>query len=287
MEDGSAVPEFPTSIGVVDRRGSGITTITFREPGLGGTVWSVYQSFPFSISMNATAEIAVEGLPPGYVLKSVAYGGKDFGLTPFVVDGKSPATLDLTLGYDPASTLKRVTARGRVINPAPELRVTSIRFASTMTNGPALVARLQPDGSFEFADIPVGLYRTGVLDPKGGVSTSPNIFIIRGDVSNLTIDLRNNPFPEFDGVRPERTAFTDGKSTEITGVITQKLTRIGATDAAYFRMNVKDAATGVVAPWAVWVEHDWQVPKIIVGETVTVPGVPGTDGTNRFNAHPF
>jgi hypothetical protein len=52
-------------------------------------------------------------------------------------------------------------------------------------------------------------------------------------------------------------------------------------------LNVKDAATGVVTPWAVFVEHDWQVPRIIVGETITVPGVPSTDGTNRFSASPF
>jgi len=166
--------------------------------------------------------------------------------------------------------------------------VTTIRFASTMANGPVPVATLQPDGSFEFADIFVGMYRTGVIDARGGgASTSPNIFVIRDDVSGLTIDLHNNPFPEFDGVRPERTAFTDGKATEMTGVITYKLTRIGESDSAYFRMSVKDPSTGVVTPWAVFVEHDWQVPKIIVGETLTVPGVPSTDGTNRFSAHTF
>ena len=110
-----------------------------------------------------------------------------------------------------------------------------------MANGPVPVATLQPDGSFEFADIFVGMYRTGVIDAKGGgASTSPNIFVIRDDVSGLTIDLHNNPFPEFDGVRPERTAFTDGKATEMTGVITYKLTRIGESDSAYFRMSVKD-----------------------------------------------
>jgi hypothetical protein len=277
MEDRSPVPDFPNSITVADRRGSSVSVIAAYR----------VQSFPFTIPLNATAEIAIDGLPPGYVLKSVAYGGKDVGLNPFVVDGKSSGTLDLILGYDLASTQKRVAARGKVINQAPELKVTSIRFASTMTNGPSLIARLQPDGSFEFADIPIGAYRPGVIDPKGGVNTSPNILVIRDSVSGLTIDLRNNPFPEFVGVRPERTVFADGKKTELTGVITQKLTRIGTTDAAYFRLNVKDAATGAAAPWAVFVEHDWQVPKIVVGETVTVPGVPSTDGTNRFNADPF
>jgi hypothetical protein len=52
-------------------------------------------------------------------------------------------------------------------------------------------------------------------------------------------------------------------------------------------MDVKDASTGSVTPWAVFVEHEWQIPKIVVGETITAPGVPSTDGTNRFSAHPF
>jgi hypothetical protein len=276
MEDKSPVPQFPIEMRVLNRGGSFQNLSLFWQLGY----------VPLSIPLGATADIAIEGLPPGYVLKSVAYGGKDFGLTPFVVDGKSLGTLDLILGYDLTATAKKVIARGKVINQAPELKVTSIRFASTMANGPAPVVRLQPDGSFEFSDIPVGVYRWGVLDPKGSANTSPNFVVIRDDVSGLTIDLRNNPFPEFVGIRPERTVFADGKKTALTGVITQKLTPTGA-GGAYFRMNVKDAVTGVVTPWAVFAEHDWQVPKIIVGETLTVPGVPSTDGTNRFNADPF
>jgi hypothetical protein len=127
----------------------------------------------------------------------------------------------------------------------------------------------------------------GVVDAVGGASVSPNIFVVLENAALVTIDLRDNPFPEFDGVRPERTVFTGGKRTEITGVITQKLTRIGNSDAAYFRINVKDAATGVVTPWAVFIEHDWQVPKITVGEMLTVPGEASTDETKRLIALPF
>jgi hypothetical protein len=278
MEDKSPVPNFPTPLNVISRRG-----------GTGVDVGATYFAlgyFPITYSIGTTVEMAVDGLPPGYVLKSVAYGGKDFGLNAFKVDGQSLATLDLMLGYEPVSTLKKVTARGKVVNPAPELKVTSIRFASTIPSGPALVARLQPDGSFEFTDIPVGAYGWGVLDARGSASTSPNIFVIRDDVSDLKIDLRNNPFPEFYGVRPDRTAFTDGKSSEITGVITQKITLITG-DQGYFRINVKDASTGGVIPWAVFFEHEWQIPKIVVGETITVPGVSASDGTNRLSAHPF
>lgn len=291
MEDKSPVPSFPKSLTVVNRNGATGVSVgggrgTIVDVGVGG-VYSSLGFYPITYAIGTTVEIAVEGLPPGYVLKSVAYGGKDFGLTPFQVDGKSLGTLDMILGYDPVAILQKVTARGKVINPAPEWKVTSIRFASTMANGPVLVASLQPDGNFDVGDIPVGLYRTGVIDPKGGAHTSANVLDIRAAVSGLVIDLKNNPFPEFDGVRPERTVFFDGKSTQMTGVVTQKLTRIGTADSAYFRLNVKDAVTGAVTPWAVFLEHEWHAPKIVVGETLTVPGVQSTDGTMRFSASPF
>jgi hypothetical protein len=278
MEDKSIVPDFPREIRAVNRRGS---------PSLNGfSVWKSLGYFPFTIPIHSTAEIAVEGLPAGYVLKSVAYGGKDVGLNPFLIDGKALGTLDLILGYDPAGFQQKVAARGKVINPAAELKVTGIRLVSTIPKGPVLLAGLEPDGSFEFKDIPIGLYRVGVIDPKGGENTSPKIFEIGAATASLTVDLRNNPFPEFDGVPPARHAFTDGKITEITGVITQKVTRI-VGGRGYFRLNVKDASTGVISPWAVLFEHEWQIPKITVGETITVPGVASTDGTNRFSAFPF
>jgi hypothetical protein len=275
LEDGRPLPD-AFQLKVYDRRGNST-----------GVVYSSGRQIRWDIPINTTVEVAMDGLPAGYVLKSVEYGGQDIGLNPFLVDGKSRATLDLTIGYEPVSTLKKVSARGRVVNSAPASKVTTIRFTSTLPNGPALDARLQPDGSFEILEIPVGAYQTGVVDATGGANVSQNFFIIRDNVSGLTIDLQNNPFPEFDGPRPERNVFTGGKTTEITGVITQRLAPIGKSDAVYFRLNVKDAATGVVTPWAVFVEHDWQVPRIIVGETITVPGVPSTDGTNRFSASPF
>jgi hypothetical protein len=282
MEDGSAVPDFQNLMSVGALRSSS----AFLNQRV-GRVWKMSPSFGLNLPTNAMAEIVIEGLPPGYVLKSVVYGGKDFGLNPFMVDGKSPATLDLKVGYEPISTLKKVTACGGVVNLARELTVTSIRFISTIPHGPVLDVRLQSDGSFEVLDIPVGAYRMGVVDALGDAHVSPNIFVILENAALFAIDLRDNPFPEFDGVRPERTVFTGGKRTEITGVITQKLTRTGNSDAAYFRMDVKDAATGVVTPWAVFIEHDWQVPKIIVGEMLTVPGEAGTDGTKRLIASPF
>jgi len=286
MEDGSPVPDFPNLMRVGALRSSS-AFLNYRVGSPNGRVWKMNPSFGLNLATNAIAEIVIEGLPPGYVLKSVVYGGTDFGLKPFMVDGKSPATLDLTVGYEAISTLKKVTVCGDVANRARELAVTGIRLVSTMPNGPVRNVRIESDGSFLVQDIPVGAYRMGVIDALGGANVAPNIFVILDNTELITIDLRDNPFPEFDGVRPERTVFTDGKRTEITGVVTQKLTPTGNSDAAYFRMSVRNAATGVVTPWAVLIEHDWQVPKIIIGEVLTVPGVPSTDGTKRLIAFPF
>jgi hypothetical protein len=223
MEDKSTVPDFP-SVQVRERRsnsGSRFSGNLNRRLS--------DESIPLTVPMNSTAEIAVEGLPAGYVLKSIVYGGKEFGLDPFKVDGQSLATVGLTLGYDLAATSKKVTARGRLSNPAPELNLTSIRFTSTMPNGPSVTASLQPDGSFEFRDIPVGAYRAGGV--VGVRASATTVLVLRDDVAGLSIDMRDNPFPEFFDVRPERTAFTDVRSIDLTGVVTQRLTRTGVGDS--------------------------------------------------------
>jgi len=111
--------------------------------------------------------------------------------------------------------------------------------------------------------------------------------VIRDTISNLTIDLRSNPFPEFEGSGPTSSPFISGKKTEIIGVVTQKLTRIAAPDVEYFRMDVKDESTGAVTPWAIYVDHDFQAPNIVIGEKLSVTGTLSTDGTNRIDADPF
>ena len=69
-------------------------------------------------------------------------------------------------------------------------------------------------------------------------------------------------------------------------MITQRITAVGEGGSIYFRMNVTDPSTGAVSPWAVFAERDF-VPKIVVGEMITVPGILSTDGTNRISANPF
>jgi len=257
-EDGSRFPDVPMKAG--NLRGS-LNAVFEGSKGV--------LSFAVSVPIGSTAQFDVVGLPPGYFLKSVELGGRDVGLGPVVIDGKSLATLVLTAGYLPVSTLQKVTARGKVVNIAREVRVTSVSFTSTNPTGPTLVSELRPDGTFEFPSIPIGVYRPSLFS---------NLLVIPD--SNLTIDLHNNPFPESD----PQSVFTGGKKTTITGVVTEKLTFSGH---GYFRMNVKNESTGAVTPWAIYVAADWLVPKIVVGDTLSVPGTLSTDGTNRLSADEF
>jgi hypothetical protein len=244
-------------------------------------------SFRFIAGIGEAIQIRdVQGLPPGYVLKSVSYGGMNVGLSPVIID-TSDATVVLTLGFQPLSTLPKVMVRGKVLNVARELDTTSLVLRSTMPGGPTFVARLQTDHFFQFSSIPIGAYRTGVRSDAGNESVSWTLVVIRDTILNLTIDFKSNPFPEFEGAGPTSSPFRSGKKTEITGVVTQKLTGIGVPDARYFRMDVKDESTGAVTPWAVYVAHDFQAPNIAIGETYVVTGTLSTDGTNRLSADPF
>jgi hypothetical protein len=244
-------------------------------------------SFRFIAGIGEAIQIRdVQGLPPAYSFKSVSYGGKNFGLSPVTID-TSQDTFVVTLGFQPLSTLQKVLVRGKVLNVARELDTTSLILRSTMPGGPTVVALLQPDRSFEFSGIPIGAYRTGVRSDAGNESVSWTMVVIRDTILNLTIDFKSNPFPEFEGAGPTSSPFRSGKKTEITGVVTQKLTGIGVPDARYFRMDVKDESTGAVTPWAVYVEHDFQAPNIAIGETYVVTGTLSTDGTNRLSADPF
>ncbi len=244
-------------------------------------------SFRFIAGIGEAIQIRdVQGLPPGYFFKSVSYGGKNLGLNPVTIDA-SQATIVLALGFRPVSTLPKVMVRGKVLNIARELDTTSLSLTSMLPDGPTVVAPLQPDRSFDISSIPIGAYRTGVRSKAGNDSVSWTIVVIRDTISNLTIDFKSNPFPEFEGAGPTSSPFISGKKTKITGVVTQKLTGIGVPDARYFRMDVKDESTGAVTPWAVYVAHDFQAPNIAIGETYVVAGTLSTDGTNRLSADPF
>jgi hypothetical protein len=273
---------------MVTENGSPLPNISINVTTSGNNFSVEYGgSFRFIAGIGEAIQIRdVAGLPPGYFLKSVSYGGANFGLSPVTIDSSESIFL-FTLGFQPLSTLHTVMVRGKVLNIARELHTTSLILRSTIPSGPTVEAPLQPDGSFEFSSIPIGAYRTGVRSNAGNESVSWAMVVIRDTISKLTIDLHANPFPEFEGAGPTSSPFISGKKTEIIGVVTQKLTRIAAPDVEYFRMDVKDESTGAVTPWAIYVDHDFQAPNIAIGEKLSVTGTLSTDGTNRIDADPF
>ncbi|HZI50382.1 MAG TPA: carboxypeptidase-like regulatory domain-containing protein [Terriglobia bacterium] len=264
-EDGSPLPAMPFQI--VNRSGAGVAA-NYIYPEA---------RFYISLPLGTQAYLVMDGLPPGYFLKSAPYGSQDMALGPVLVDGKSPATLKLTVGYRALSTLQPTIASGNINSLPPELKAASFSLTSTMPGGPTVVAALQPDRSFVFPSIPVGAYRAGIVSPAGHASVSSILVVIRDTVSNLKIDFGDDPFPEMGGVYPSPSPFVDGKE------ITQKLV---GNKPAYFRMNVTDA-NGAVTPWAIYTPNSSFVPRIVPGETYTVTGTVARDGTNRLNANPF
>ena len=268
MEDGSPVPGVPLET-VNLSGGSGVTYPAAR--------------FAISVQLGTMAHLDLKGLPPGYFLKSVLYGGQDMARAPVLIDGKSPATTKMTIGYRPVSTLQPTTGRGKLEHLAPELKAAGFSLTSTIPDGPAVIASLQPDGSFAFPSIPVGAYRAGIVGPAGHASVSSILVVIRAAVSDLKVDFGDNPFPEMGGVYPSPSPFADGKEITIRGTATQRLTGL---KPAYFRMTVTDA-NGVVTPWAIYTVNSAFVPKIVPGEAYTVTGTIARDGTNRLNANPF
>jgi hypothetical protein len=272
-EDGSPLPDLP--LRVVDT----------------GRTWSVavYDGFfHVYLQRGATVQLAITGLPPGYALKSVVYGGRNAGPA-LQIDGRRPESLLLTLSVQPGLARPKVTARGKVVNIAAELKAASLSLVLTPTNASdtTLVAPVRPDYSFELSDVPIGSYRAGVR-PAGTENLWPASAnaVVRDAVSELTIDLANNPFPELGG-GVAYSIFVEDKETTITGVVTQRFTPLRSGKSGYFRMNVRDERTGVVTTWAVYVADYALIPNISPGETYTVPGTTARDGTNRLRAKPF
>ena len=182
------------------------------------------------------------------------------------------------------SSLHAVKVSGKVVNIAREWTVSTliVRLISSATGGPTMESAVNADRSFAFADVPVGTYRTwlnGLI--AGGAGILPAVVVGSSDVANVTIDLRDNPFPEFPG--GSHANFDRGNPVTIRGVVTQGVTQSRPpAPARYFRLDVKDERTGIVTPWAVALNRDWELLKFNVGDSVTVTGAGSRDGTHRL-----
>jgi hypothetical protein len=228
----------------------------------------------------------VVGLAFGYDLKSVSYRGVDKGLGLVTIDPIAPGDLVLTVGAGPPSQIRGATVKGRFVNVAPEWLVKK-RIVRLKGFGQTVVeTTLEPDGTF--AKAPLNDYEVLLTDVPG---VWARVGLRReGEVRDLEIGLRNDPFPEFPG--SEITQFFDsGQPLTLKGTVTQSVVQSrSSAPVHYFRIAVKDETSGKTVPWAVMLqskaspENLTRLLHLEVGTPVVVTGAGPRDGTNRIHA---
>jgi hypothetical protein len=272
MEDGSPLPKVKLTVNKPPS-----TSFSERPVDPGGAVWLVLETDVFH-------QLFVAGLPPDYRLGSVRLGNTDFGLSPLKITAASRDELVLTVVPVPLSSLKTVTVSGTVANIPAEWKIGKrvVELTSLAFGGPTIQALLNPDNSWVAKNVPPGTYQSLIEGLIGQRPVFPAFEVADSDVSGVTINLHNNPFPELP-FSPFAPGFDTGNPITVRGVVTQAATQVlGKTPFRYFRMDVKDDATGVVTPWAVSYAGTMDFVPLNVGQTVSVTGAPVGDGTHRL-----
>jgi hypothetical protein len=129
---------------------------------------------------EGTYQISVGGIPAGFHVKSATYGAVDLRKGPAIVTPTANEELRVTLGRGPAP--------GTVIVKG---KVTGAGFSVSLApDGPPvdadLSATIAPDGAFEFASVPPGVYTAWVL--LGGGVSFRTIVIGPAGVTDLVIE---------------------------------------------------------------------------------------------------
>ena len=129
--------------------------------------------------------------------------------------------------YDVASITKsrQLRTNSVAINIPIELAARTPKLHLTYSGGPTIETSLMNDGSFKFEKVPPGSYTIDFVLPPSRLSNS-NIVVGYTDITDLKVDLRNNPFPEYPG--GSFAAVFDMGRNEVTlhGVITQGIAQI-------------------------------------------------------------
>jgi hypothetical protein len=193
-----------------------------------------------------------------------------------------------------------VKVTGKVVNFPPEgpFYATGVRLDSVSSNV-SIQAPLRPGYTFEIEKAPAGAYRAklvGAPRAAGAVdlfryASSPMVTVGTVDVSDVVIDMGNHPFPELPA--GSLAAVFNNPTHEplvlLRGVMTQNVVYIRQpAKVLYFRLEVKDEATGRSVPWAVLLSTGASPSdvmtslKLSVGSPITVTGVAAKDGTNRI-----
>ncbi len=239
-----------------------------------------------AILTEGVNQIGVNGLPLGYAIQSISYAGRDIGKGPLQI-GQKPAEGDIviTVSFTPVERVVGFRLSGKARNVPMELFVAGlpILHLDRIGGGPVLETLLQPDGSFVFPKVPPGSYAMN-FNHRGPRFRIPDI-IVRDSDSEISLDLENNPFPEFPASSVAG-VFNFGSTLTLNGVISQKITQMrpnGAAPARYFRIDTNNPKIH----WAILmfdtnaVEANPNMTKLHVGAHVRVIVNPAMDGNPR------
>jgi hypothetical protein len=232
--------------------------------------------------------VSIAGFPAGYALKSISFGNVNLGLGPIKFDAASQGEIVLTLSVSPVAGFK---VSGKLTNVPSEWTFPSrpIRLVSITTGGPTIETKVSPNDSFEFANVPAGMYQISFGELAFHSVVVPTINVAAANVTDVTVDFENNPFPEYPGVSFAPT-FGSSQVLTLRGTVTQAVTAVrGRAPTKYFRMDVKDETTGTVTRWAILISSGMSAEdltsamKLTVGTSVTVSGIGARDGTRRLS----
>jgi hypothetical protein len=232
------------------------------------------------VSFNSTTGQSVV-----YRLQSVVYGNTRTDARPVKIGSLVQSDLTVTFAAISLAGLPPVKISGRVVNVAREAPPLNTKVW-LMSATPGLSSRealVTADNSFEFVDIPPGIYRLYLSNLAQAQWLFPTITALN-DATDANIDLRNNPFPELP-VGSYSAVFATNNPVTVRGRLTQAPTQIRAgAPGHYFRVDVSDEVTGVVIPWAGYASAlEPELLRLKVGDNVTFSGTGTRDGTMRFS----
>ena len=220
-----------------------------------------------------------------YRVQSVVYGDTRTDVQSVRIESLVRADLTVTFAAISLAGLPPVKISGRVMNvarEAPPLR-TTVWLTSAIPGLSSREALVKVDNSFEFVDVPPGIYKLSLSSLPQAGWLFPTITAL-SDRTDANIDLRNNPFPELP-VGSSAAIFSTNNPVMVRGRLTQAPTQIRAgAPGYYFRVDVSDEVTGVVIPWAGYAGTlEPELLRLKVGDNVTISGTGPRDGTNRFS----
>lgn len=225
----------------------------------------------------------------------MSYDGHELASNAFVATNPMAGEIRIVVDASAYEATPGVKVRGTLVNVPPEFAAKEFYVRLLSRSGFSPVETwVMKDGSFEFSKIFPGTYEASLLRATPSTVndqpiSAPISEIVVGSegTRGLTLDLKDNPFPE--NPRGSRAAIFDNRTVAFEGVITQAVARLEPRLPRYFfRMDVRDAATGAVRQWAVTLNHlkgmpagDPDLARLRVGTRISIVANLDRDGSPR------